>query len=447
MKTLQQVEPRTPISSVHYTINQGGSYYLTTNLIAVAEQHGITVSADNVTLDLSGFEIVGVSGPSSVVSGIRVTPSRTNIVVRNGTLRNWLGYGVNADGSGGRFDNLSFVNIASRGILAPYAIVNDCRFEKVGFGITVGSRSTVKNCVIIGATFDGISSSDGCLIFDSVIEICGGYGISAGNGSIVRGCKVEACGHSGAGTSGVSVGSDSIIESTVSRGNGRFGFAIGNGSILKHCAADNNLRGGVSISSGAGIVDSCTVRSNHEFGIDAGTETTILNCNVSTNIGYGIFGAANLTVKGCIVSRNASNGIQTGDNSLIAHCLSFRNSSNGIQAASACTLTQNTANENARNGIVVHARSRVFGNTANNNGGFTTNGAGFYFSGDNNHIEANTSVHNYVGYNIAGSSNLVVRNAASDFGIAGFSVDLPSNREAPIVQDPTSADPWANVAY
>ena len=32
MKTLQQVEPRVPISSAPFTISQPGSYYLTTNL-------------------------------------------------------------------------------------------------------------------------------------------------------------------------------------------------------------------------------------------------------------------------------------------------------------------------------------------------------------------------------------------------------------------------------
>ena len=36
MKTLQQIEPRTPISSITFVISQPGSYYLTTNLTAVS---------------------------------------------------------------------------------------------------------------------------------------------------------------------------------------------------------------------------------------------------------------------------------------------------------------------------------------------------------------------------------------------------------------------------
>jgi hypothetical protein len=45
MKTLSQVEPRTPISSVPYTITESGSYDLTTNLTStiqnVVEYNGL----------------------------------------------------------------------------------------------------------------------------------------------------------------------------------------------------------------------------------------------------------------------------------------------------------------------------------------------------------------------------------------------------------------------
>ena len=36
MKTLEQVEPRTPVSSLPFTITQSGSYYLTTTLALAA---------------------------------------------------------------------------------------------------------------------------------------------------------------------------------------------------------------------------------------------------------------------------------------------------------------------------------------------------------------------------------------------------------------------------
>jgi hypothetical protein len=45
MKTLQQVEPRTPISSAPFTISQPGSYYLTTNLTVTTATNAITPAA------------------------------------------------------------------------------------------------------------------------------------------------------------------------------------------------------------------------------------------------------------------------------------------------------------------------------------------------------------------------------------------------------------------
>ena len=61
MKTLQQVEPRVPISTAGATITQSGSYYLTCNLVGASGVNGINVNADNVTIDLNGFVLDGKS--------------------------------------------------------------------------------------------------------------------------------------------------------------------------------------------------------------------------------------------------------------------------------------------------------------------------------------------------------------------------------------------------
>src|SRR5688572_21135329 len=59
MKTLEQIEPRTPISSIPFTITQPGSYYVTRNLTMVGTSDGITIQSNNVTLDLGGFTLDG----------------------------------------------------------------------------------------------------------------------------------------------------------------------------------------------------------------------------------------------------------------------------------------------------------------------------------------------------------------------------------------------------
>src|SRR5438270_4345686 len=66
--TQPQVEPRTPISALPFTISQPGSYFLTQNLTASAGGDGITVLADNVTIDLNGFALTGIAGSASAIS-------------------------------------------------------------------------------------------------------------------------------------------------------------------------------------------------------------------------------------------------------------------------------------------------------------------------------------------------------------------------------------------
>src|SRR3954471_689763 len=105
MKSLDQIEARTPVSSLPFTISAPGSYYLTGNLTASGSEAGITVSADNVTIDLNGFALTG--GPSGVASGIDVPAAQENLCVRNGTVTRWNQYGIYASNvTGGLYQNL-----------------------------------------------------------------------------------------------------------------------------------------------------------------------------------------------------------------------------------------------------------------------------------------------------------------------------------------------------
>src|SRR6185503_15533594 len=88
MKTLQQVEPRTPISALPFNITNAGAYYLTTNLSGNA---GISINASNVTVDLNGFSLLGAGNGT----GILVGSAQVGISVRNGGVRRWQA-GVNA---------------------------------------------------------------------------------------------------------------------------------------------------------------------------------------------------------------------------------------------------------------------------------------------------------------------------------------------------------------
>ena len=61
MKNLNQIEPRTIISSLPYVITNRGSYYLTGSLTATVGTNGIVIAANDVTIDLNGFMLIGVT--------------------------------------------------------------------------------------------------------------------------------------------------------------------------------------------------------------------------------------------------------------------------------------------------------------------------------------------------------------------------------------------------
>jgi parallel beta-helix repeat protein len=139
MKTLQQVEPRTPISSLPFTITEPGSYYFTTNLDA-AGGSGITISASEVTVDLMGFALA-----NGVGSGISLAGFRTNIWIKNGAVRGWGSWGVNvALARGSTLENIRASRNGSSSVFG---------------GLRVGSASIVRNCAADENTGPGIHTS------------------------------------------------------------------------------------------------------------------------------------------------------------------------------------------------------------------------------------------------------------------------------------------------
>ena len=88
MKTLEQVEPRIPISEA-VVIDEAGSYYLTNSISGT-----FNIQTENVTLDLNGFTI----SPESAVA-IRVNGS-DKVSIFNGTISGGEGAGIAGSGMG-----------------------------------------------------------------------------------------------------------------------------------------------------------------------------------------------------------------------------------------------------------------------------------------------------------------------------------------------------------
>lgn len=175
MKTLDDVEPRTPIRndpsfSQPIVIGASGSYYLAEDIYAIPGEHGIEITADDVTLDLRGFAVRGNVEVGSL-DGVHIDSSADNVAVIHGVVRDCPQSGVYALGANGsRFEGLRVLNC------------ND-------FGIMGGDEALVTNCIVRNTSV-GIQVTDGALIAGCA-AFSNGTGIFV-NAGLVHGCSAAA---------------------------------------------------------------------------------------------------------------------------------------------------------------------------------------------------------------------------------------------------------------
>jgi parallel beta-helix repeat protein len=227
-------EPRIPINAANtpgtatalFRITQPGSYYLTANITGVSGKHGIEIAADGVTIDLMGFDLLGVPGVGSFSGVIKGSAGVRNITIRNGSVRNWSLNGINlsANGlaTGGHIDSVNASGNSSAGIM-------------------VGINFTIHNCTATENNFTGIITGMGCTITGCTAGINGSNGFSVGTG-----CLVTNCTATGNGIDGILAAGGSTVTNCCASGNGRHGIAP-NGSCL---IRGNSCR---SHTAGAGI--------------------------------------------------------------------------------------------------------------------------------------------------------------------------------------------------
>jgi parallel beta-helix repeat protein len=277
-KTLTEVEPRIAINATNtpgdansvFRITQSGSYYFAGNITGVAAKHGIEIAAPNVTIDLNGFSLIGVTGTLNAF-----TASDTGgdfITVRNGVVRNWGNGGVHL------IDNLGTASIVER-----------VRAHNNGWdGIAVGNNSIVTDCIVQDNGFMGIRADEGCTIARCVAHSNTQSGFVAGTGSRVSDSTASAN-----SSAGFIVNSACVIAHCAADANLGVGINAGSGSIVSHCASHDNTGSGIAASTGV-RVESCTVRSNEQSGISVTSGCIIANNTCSVNgqgsqPGAGIF--------------------------------------------------------------------------------------------------------------------------------------------------------------
>lgn len=255
-KTLTEVEPRIAINAINtrgdanstFKITLPGSYYLTGNITGEVGKHGIEIVAGGVTIDLNGFDVVGVPGMGAFNGVCSTENNLTNITVTNGSVRNWGADGVDLGSWGER----------------------NCRVDRVlasgnaANGINVGGGSVVAHC----ASYNN-----------------GASGIFSGNGSTITGCSAF--------------------------GNGGFGVGSAFGSTISNCTAHDNVGNGITTSSGNTIIG-CTSYQNDGSGISTGTGSTVVDCTARSNALDGILCVSGSMIRGNTCQSNGNGGDGAG---------------------------------------------------------------------------------------------------------------------------------------
>ena len=269
MKSLDQIEARTPISAAPFTINTPGSYYLTKNL-SVAGGNAITITADNVALDLSGFTIsstaASAAGTAILLGG---SGARKNISIFNGNISS----GVTE--SGGTYAGSGFANGILSSVDPTSGRVSHVSISGVLVdGIHLGGVSnTVEFCTVNVAGSIGIFADS---VSNSVAYDCGGVAIQAETASNCHGVG---------GGDGGGIGAITAINCDGSSVGNSFGISA---ATVSNCRGISSGGNGISATT---VIDSFAQATNA-----AGISSEIaIGCRSSSTGAEGIFA---LTARG-----------------------------------------------------------------------------------------------------------------------------------------------------
>lgn len=192
-----RVTPGTAITSLPCPINASGYYYLTRNLTSTGS-NGITVNADNVTIDLMGFALSGP--PNGLAEGITIAAN--NVEVRNGTVTSWYnGIYYSSGGSNCRAIGVRAVGNRNGIQLGESSLIKGCTAspgnDTTGTGLRLASGD-ISGCTVMDFYPNDSYDAQIYVIFgdrasDNLVLNCGSTGIRSQVGAVVTGNVVINC--------------------------------------------------------------------------------------------------------------------------------------------------------------------------------------------------------------------------------------------------------------
>jgi parallel beta-helix repeat protein len=314
LSALGQEQPGIAITILPYSIVTSGVYYVTNNITCTAcgaGKNGITITdvtlpngsfstTENVTVNLNGFTLFGVPGSGS---GIAAGPGHHNIVICDGTLRNWGVDGVDAASTtNSRFESLQF-------------------YANHSIGLEAGLGSVVVNCEATGNSAGGYSLQSGDI--SHCVAVNNGFGILASNGCVVADCAAQ--------------------------NNFQAGIRCFDGCLVKSCTTFASGGSGIQAVNNCLVID-CAASASSRDGIQAQSYCAIKDCIASRNSEMGISGSAACTIKDCIANQNRKDGIWANNGCVIADNTCGSNIVYGIEIAG----VQNRIDNNS---VVAHLKS------------------------------------------------------------------------------------------
>ena len=390
MRTLSQLEPRTPLESLAgdstalYVINFPGSYYISVgNVAGVTGKAAIAINASGVSIDLNGFSLIG-SGAAT--RGIEIRGAYSNLAIRHGGIQGWTAAGIGLSTasapSGAVIEDVQIASVVGPGIdlTGGNAIsVSRCTITGAASGIIIGTNTgTVQGCAVsnlAGAGTRNVGIQAGSVTQSDVNSVSGSggsdaYGILA---RVARGCSVTGIDSAGSGSS-IGIQADTVTGCTAttigSTGSG-VGEGIG-GNTIATCTV-TVVGNSASASVQYGIVGSGSV-----------SDCTVLNVGDSSSSAliYGIQAdVASRCRVASLASKSSCTGIAarvvTGSSATnLVHLGGATGSLTGINAerVSDSQVDSISANSTAPS-VGIFAKRSVGGSTASAVGNFGTGGS------------------------------------------------------------------------
>lgn len=447
-KTLSEVEPRIAINSTNtpgganetYLISQPGSYYLTGNITMTSGKHAIAVSSADVSIDLNGYTITGVSGASYGVVGYSGVG---RIMVRNGSFRSgpYLSISIGADSL---VENV-MVNQVSTLVdaikVGDRSVVRNCRVSTAGVAVYVGNQ-----CVVEGLTATGVDSGVNALDkVDVVVRDCSmtsasyGIGLRGQNRLSVARCQFQGFSY------GVVASDYAVVEDCRVTG-GAIGLLVGKNSTLRRVQVLTMTSQGVSVGD-ASVLEGVDARSCTSDGITVTNDCVLTRCNVSGTSSNGFLGTSRNTFVECISAKNiGGSGFAVMDSNVFETCRSDENVGDGFNGRFGNVWRDCTARSNSGDGVEGSSGTVVLHGRFDTNGNGATVGANIRLTGDAGRIEGNTLISGDYGIQTTSGGNVIIRNSSRNSANSYGGISA-GNDVGPIGSAATATSPWANIQY